>query len=69
MTALPFCTRSRPTPASLWTRHRRERIGQVMIATSVNGYFSSDSARGNWGIGHNVMRPNRIGTFTIGGGS
>ncbi|MGO9384930.1 MAG: hypothetical protein ACLP4W_23275 [Mycobacterium sp.] len=40
-----------------------------MIATSVNQYFSSDSARWNWGIGHNVMRPNRIGTFTIGGGS
>ena len=46
-------------------------VGQVKVATSEHQYFSSDSVllRATWRFGHAVVRPNRIGTFTIGGGS
>lgn len=42
-------------------------VGQVKIATSEHQYFSSDSiaVRATWRIGWNVVRPNRIGKFTI----
>jgi HK97 family phage major capsid protein len=45
--------------------------GEVAVATSEHQYFSADSVavRCTWRIGHNVVRPNRIGTFSIGGGS
>lgn len=43
-------------------------VGQVRIANSEHQYFSADSVavRATWRIGHAVVRPNRIGTFTIG---
>jgi hypothetical protein len=45
-------------------------VGLVMVATSMDQYFSSDSVavRATWRLGHAVTRPNRIGTFTIAGG-
>jgi hypothetical protein len=46
-------------------------VGPVNIATSDQHYFSSDSIalRATWRIGWNVVRPNRIGVFTVGTGS
>ncbi|MGK2881304.1 MAG: phage major capsid protein [Mycobacterium sp.] len=43
-------------------------VGEVKIATSEHEYFSSDSIalRATWRIGWNIVRPNRIGSFTIG---
>ena len=45
-------------------------VGQVKVATSDHQYFSSDSVllSAIWRFGHVVVRPNRIGTFTIAGG-
>jgi HK97 family phage major capsid protein len=45
-------------------------VGQVKVANSEHQYFSSDSIllRATWRFGHVVVRPNRIGTFTIAGG-
>ena len=42
-------------------------VGPVMIASSEHQYFSSDSValRATWRIGWNVVRPQRIGKFTI----
>lgn len=42
-------------------------FGVVQIATSMDQYFSSDSVavRATWRIGHAVVRPERIGVFTI----
>lgn len=44
--------------------------GPIKIATSEHQFFSSDSValRATWRIGWNLVRPNRIGTFTIAGG-
>lgn len=44
--------------------------GEVNVNTSDHQFFSSDSVavRCTWRVGHNVVRPNRIGTFTIAGG-
>jgi HK97 family phage major capsid protein len=46
-------------------------VGQVKVATSEHQYFSSDSIllRATWRFGHVVVRPNRLGVFTIAGGS
>lgn len=43
-------------------------VGQVRVATSEHALFSSDSVqlRATWRIGWNVVRPERVGTFTIG---
>ena len=45
-------------------------VGSVMVATSEHQYVSSDSVglRATWRIGYVVVRPDRIGTFTIAGG-
>jgi HK97 family phage major capsid protein len=42
-------------------------VGAVKIATSEHQYFSSDSVllRATWRFGHVVVRPDRIGKFTI----
>lgn len=42
-------------------------VGPIKIAVSEHQYFSSDSValRATWRIGWNVVRPNRIGTFTV----
>lgn len=42
-------------------------VGPVMIATSMDQYFASDSValRCTWRTGHVVTRPDRLGTFTI----
>lgn len=42
-------------------------VGPVMVATSEHAYFSSDSIglRCTWRFGANVVRPDRIGTFTV----
>lgn len=44
--------------------------GEVQVDTSEHHYFSSDSiaVRCTWRVGHNVVRPNRIGRFAIAGG-
>jgi len=44
--------------------------GEVQVNTSDHQYFSSDSVavRCTWRVGHNVVRPNRLGRFTIAGG-
>ena len=46
-------------------------VGQVKVATSEHQYFSSDSVllRATWRFGHIVVRPNRLGVFTVSGGS
>ena len=46
-------------------------VGQVKVATSEHQYFSSDSVllRATWRFGHVVVRPDRLGVFTVGGGS
>lgn len=46
-------------------------VGQVKIATSEHAMFRSDGVliRATWRIGWNIVRPNRIGKFTIGGAS
>jgi HK97 family phage major capsid protein len=42
-------------------------VGQVKVANSEHAVFASDSVllRATWRFGHVVVRPNRIGTFTI----
>ena len=42
-------------------------VGAVKVSTSGHQYFSSDSVllRATWRTGHNVVRPERLGTFTI----
>lgn len=42
-------------------------VGQVRVANSEHQYFNSDSValRATWRIGHAVVRPERIGTFTV----
>ena len=42
-------------------------VGQVKVATSKHQYLSSDSVllRATWRFGYAVVRPNRIGTFTV----
>ena len=44
--------------------------GEVQVNTSDHQFFTSDSVavRCTSHVGHNVVRPNRIGTFTIAGG-
>ena len=41
--------------------------GSVRIATSEHAYFGSDGVglRATWRFGHVVVRPERIGKFTI----
>jgi HK97 family phage major capsid protein len=41
--------------------------GEVQVNTSDHQYFTADSVavRCTWRVGHNVVRPNRIGMFTI----
>ncbi|WP_280182782.1 phage major capsid protein [Nocardia cyriacigeorgica] len=43
-------------------------VGQVLVATSTDAYFASDSVglRATWRFGHVVPRPNRLGKFTVG---
>ena len=45
-------------------------VGQVKVATSEHRYFSSDIVllRATWRFGHVVVRPNRLGVFTVNGG-
>ena len=42
-------------------------VGPVPVSTSEHQYFSSDSIalRATWRFGHVVVRPERIGKFTI----
>ncbi|SUA03102.1 phage major capsid protein, HK97 [Mycolicibacterium fortuitum] len=42
-------------------------VGQVKVANSEHAVFASDSVllRATWRFGHVVVRPDRIGTFTI----
>ncbi|MDW5610007.1 MULTISPECIES: phage major capsid protein [Mycolicibacterium] len=42
-------------------------VGPIKVATSEHEYFSSDSVllRATWRFGHVVVRPNRIGKFSI----
>ncbi|AKN15685.1 hypothetical protein MHAE_08498 [Mycobacterium haemophilum DSM 44634] len=46
-------------------------VGPVSVATSEHAAFSSDSVllRATWRIGWNIVRPNWVGSFDIGGGS
>ncbi|VBA44358.1 hypothetical protein LAUMK136_05601 [Mycobacterium attenuatum] len=46
-------------------------IGPVTVAVNEHQYFSSDSValRATWRIGWNIVRPNWVGSFDIGGGS
>jgi HK97 family phage major capsid protein len=41
--------------------------GQVVVATSSDVYFNADSIglRATWRVGHAVVRPSRIGKFTV----
>ncbi|MGV0853893.1 phage major capsid protein [Mycolicibacterium elephantis] len=43
-------------------------VGNVKVATSEHEFFSSDSValRATWRVGHAVVRPDRIGKFTVG---
>src|SRR6476659_2279767 len=42
-------------------------VSPVMVATDPSVYFSSDSAaiRATWRTGHSVVRPNRVGVFSL----
>ena len=42
-------------------------VGEVMVAQSEHAYFDSDSIalRCTWRFGANVVRPDRIGKFTV----
>jgi HK97 family phage major capsid protein len=42
-------------------------VGDVRVANSEHQYFNSDSValRATWRIGHAVVRPERIGKFTV----
>ncbi len=41
-------------------------VGQVSVAVDNSVFFTSDSValRATWRVGHNVVRPDRIGQFT-----
>lgn len=43
-------------------------VGDVRVANSEHVFFGSDSValRATWRLGHAVVRPERIGTFTVG---
>lgn len=45
--------------------------GPVRVDVSTDRYFEADSVgiRATWRVGHAVVRPNRLGKFTIGAGS
>jgi hypothetical protein len=45
-------------------------VGPVQVANSEHVLFNQDAVmlRVTWRIGHAVVRPERIGTFTIAGG-
>jgi HK97 family phage major capsid protein len=45
-------------------------VGPVQVANSEHVLFNQDAVmlRATWRIGHAVVRPERIGTFTIAGG-
>ncbi len=45
-------------------------VGQVKIAPSEHQYFSSDIVllRATWRFGDAIVRPNRLGVFTVNGG-
>lgn len=45
-------------------------VGPVLVAVSDQRYFTSDSIalRATWRIGQNIVRPDRVGVFTIEGG-
>jgi HK97 family phage major capsid protein len=45
-------------------------VGSLKVATSEERYFDADSVgvRATWRLGHAVVRPERIGTFSIGEG-
>ena len=42
-------------------------VGPVVIATSSDVYFAHDSVglRATWRVGHNIVRPDRCGKFTV----
>jgi hypothetical protein len=42
-------------------------FGEVKVSTSDHQYFAADSiaCRCTWRVGHNVVRPNRLGHFTV----
>lgn len=42
-------------------------VGPVRVETNDSVYFNSDSVavRATWRIGHNIVRPDRIGKFTV----
>lgn len=42
-------------------------VSEVIVATSDQAYFSSDSVgiRATWRTGHSVVRPNRVGVFSL----
>lgn len=42
-------------------------VGPVQVATSQDAYFSTDDVglRATWRIGQNIVRPDRVGTFTV----
>lgn len=42
-------------------------VGPVRVETNESVYFNSDSVavRATWRIGHNIVRPDRIGKFTV----
>jgi HK97 family phage major capsid protein len=44
-------------------------VGPVQVATSADAYFKTDdiALRATWRIGQNIVRPDRVGTFAIGG--
>ena len=46
-------------------------VGQVLVSTSQDAYFSSDSIglRSTWRIGQALVRPDRLAMFALGSGS
>jgi len=46
-------------------------VGPVLVATSQDAYFASDSVglRATWRVGQALVRPDRVATFTISAGS
>ena len=42
-------------------------VGPVQIATSTDAYFATDDValRATWRIGQNIVRPDRVGVFTV----
>jgi hypothetical protein len=68
-----LAARFRSAPAALEWLHRCPNTaivtaaGSVQIATSEHAFFGSDGVglRATWRFGHVVVRPERIGKFTI----